>query len=159
MGISPKAPSSTHSLRSVLPGVLPISIPPNPLPAVNNTLRSALLTVLLGALAVPTVGAQTLVHDFQREGEEYTVYLRIEDQWIETWRVGEEGNCMMYPSSVQYEDDKIRFREGTEWMVERVDKETVDITFPKGRTVTYEETQRDPAALCDATSDDKGDET
>ena len=115
--------------------------------------------ILLGVLGVPIVGAQTLKHDFQREGEEYTVYLRIEDQWIETWRVGEEGNCMMYPSSVQYEEDKIRFREGTEWMVERVDEETMDITFPKGRTVTYEETQRDPAAVCDDTNDAKGDET
>jgi hypothetical protein len=135
----------------------------NPLPAVDNILRSifrsSLFVILLGVLGVPIVGAQTLKHDFQREGEEYTVYLRIEDQWIETWRVGEEGNCMMYPSSVQYEDDKIRFREGTEWMVERVDEETMDITFPKGRTVTYEETQRDPAAVCDDTNDAKGDET
>ena len=118
-----------------------------------------LFAVLSLLVAVPTAEAQTLKHDFQRDGDDYTVYLRIEDQWIETWRVGEEGDCMMYPSTVQYEDDKIRFQRGTEWMVERVDEETMDITFPEGRTITYEETQRDPAVLCEATDGASGDET
>ncbi|WP_263786432.1 hypothetical protein [Salinibacter grassmerensis] len=122
-------------------------------------LQCLLYAALFAFATVPTAEAQTLKHDFQREGEKYTVYLRIEDQWIETWRVGEEGNCMMYPSSVQYENDKIQFRQGTEWMVERVDEQTMDITFPKGRTITYEETQRDPAVLCDDTDNDGGGET
>ena len=121
--------------------------------------RSLFLAVLSLLIAAPAVEAQTLKHDFQRDGEEYTVYLRIEDQWIETWRVGEQGDCMMYPSSVQYENDKIRFRQGTEWRVNRIDEETMDITFPEGRTVTYQETQRDPAVLCNATDGGSGDET
>ncbi|WP_103021056.1 hypothetical protein [Salinibacter altiplanensis] len=125
----------------------------------NRLPRSILLAVLLVLIAVPTAEAQTLKHDFQEEGQEYTVYLRIEDQWIETWRVGEEGNCMMYPSSVRYDSDKIRFREGTEWVVERVDAQTMDITFPEGRTITYEETQRDPAVVCDALEETPDDET
>ena len=121
--------------------------------------RSFFLAVLALLITLPTVKAQTLKHDFQRDGEEYTVYLRIEDQWIEMWRVGEQGDCMMYPSSVKYENDKIRFRQGTEWRVNRVDEETMDITFPEGRTITYQETQRDPAVICDATDGASGDET
>lgn len=109
-----------------------------------------LVSVLLVFAALPAE-AQTLKHDFQRDGEAYTVYLRIEEGWIETWRVGEEGTCAMYPSVVQYEDDTIRFQQGTEWTVERNGTETMDITFPGGRTVSYVQTQRDPAAICDMT--------
>ena len=126
---------------------------------VNCSPLTFFFAVLSLLFAVPTAEAQTLKHDFQRDGDEYTVYLRIEDQWIETWRVGEKGNCMMYPSSVQYENDKIRFRQGTEWKVNRIDEETMDITFPEGRTVTYQETQQDPAVLCNATDDADSDKT
>lgn len=121
--------------------------------------QGVVFAVLLALVAGSPAEAQTLKHDFQKDESEYTVYLRIEDRWIETWRVGEEGNCMMYPSTVRYEDDKIRFREGTEWRLERVDAQTMDITFPGGRTVTYEETERDPAVLCDTTDDSTDDST
>jgi len=107
-----------------------------------------LVSVLLFAAALPAAEAQTLKHDFQRDGEEYTVYLRIEEKWIETWRVGEKGNCVMYPSVVQYDGDTIRFQRGTEWKVEKAGASTVNITFPEGETIAYDRTQRDPATLC-----------
>ncbi|MFB6272751.1 MAG: hypothetical protein ABEL51_07650 [Salinibacter sp.] len=115
----------------------------------TRLIRGILGFVLLFAAALPAADAQTLKHDFQRDGETYTVYLRIEEGWIETWRVGENGDCMMYPSVVEYEGDTIRFQKGTEWTVERAGASTMEITFPKGRTVAYERTQRDPATLCD----------
>lgn len=105
--------------------------------------------VLLFAAALPAAEAQTLKHDFQRDGKTYAVYLRIEEGWIETWRVGENGNCMMLPSVVQYEGDTIRFKKGTKWTLEKVGTATMNITFPEGRTVAYQRTQRDPAVLCD----------
>lgn len=103
--------------------------------------------ILFVFLVVPGVQAQTLKHEFQRDGEAYTVYLHIREGWIETWRVGDDGECMMYPSSVTYENDTIRFSAGTEWSVEKIDR-AMRITFPGGRTVLYERTQRDPAAIC-----------
>jgi hypothetical protein len=121
----------------------------DPTHLVTRLVRGILGSVLLFAAALPAAEAQTLKHDFQRDGEAYTVYLRIEDGWIETWRVGESGDCMMYPSTVQYEGNTIRFQKGTEWTVEKDGASTMKITFPKGRTVTYERTQRDPATLCD----------
>lgn len=120
---------------------------------VTRLVRGILVSVLLFAAALPAAEAQTLKHDFQRDGEAYTVYLRIKEAWIETWRVSESGDCMMYPSPVEYEGDTIRFQRGTEWMVEKDGASTVEITFPKDRTVAYERTQRDPVTLCDTKND------
>jgi hypothetical protein len=116
---------------------------------VTRLARGLLGSILLVAAALPAA-AQTLKHDFQRDGKAYTVYLRIEEGWIETWRVAESGDCMMYPSVVQYEGDTIRFQKGTEWLVEKDGASTMKITFPEGRTVAYERIPRDPATLCNA---------
>jgi len=100
--------------------------------------------LLIAASLVTTAEAQerTFVHRFENR----TVYLEVAEHWIEVWSVTDEG-CMMYPSSPEATDRALRFKGGTTWKLARAE-EGIEVTFPEGRTVRYETTEKEPEALC-----------
>jgi hypothetical protein len=100
---------------------------------------------LIAASIVTTAKAQTertFVHRFETR----TVYLEVAEHWLEVWSVTDEG-CMMYPSSPKATDTALRFNGGTTWELARAEK-GIEVTFPEGRTVRYETTEKEPEALC-----------
>jgi len=111
-------------------------------------LVAILLGMLVSALdAYAQPQKQVLKHTF----EEYTVYIVLVDlgrqvTLLEVWRRA-GSDCEMYPSVVQLTESGIQFKAGTAWEVSAVEK-GLEITFPKGRTVTYTATRKDPQALC-----------
>jgi hypothetical protein len=111
-------------------------------------LVAILLGMLVSALdAYAQPQKQVLKHTF----EEYTVYIVLVDlgrqaTLLEVWRRA-GSDCEMYPSVVQLTESGIQFKAGTAWEVSAVEK-GLEITFPKGRTVTYTATREDPQALC-----------
>jgi hypothetical protein len=54
---------------------------------------------------------------------------------------------MMYPSSPEATDTALRFAGGTTWQLARAGK-GIKVTFPKGRTVRYETTDKEPEKIC-----------
>jgi len=107
------------------------------------TRLAALLLVV--ASFVTTAEAQT-EQTFRHEFADRTVYLEVAEHWIEVWSVTGEG-CMMYPSSPEATDTALRFKGGTTWQLARSEN-GIEVTFPKGRTVRYETTKKEPEALC-----------
>jgi len=100
--------------------------------------------LLIAASFVTTAEAQerTFVHRFETK----TVFLEVAEHWIEVWSV-RDGECMMYPSSPEATDTALRFKGGTTWQLARSEN-GIEVTFPKGRTVRYETTKKEPEALC-----------
>ncbi|MCS4162731.1 hypothetical protein GGP94_003179 [Salinibacter ruber] len=100
--------------------------------------------LLIAASFVTTAEAQerTFVHRFETK----TVYLEVAEHWLEVWSVTDEG-CMMYPSSPEATDRALRFKGGTRWKLAAT-KAGMEVTFPEGRTVRYEATEKEPEALC-----------
>jgi len=100
--------------------------------------------LLIAASLVTTAEAQerTFVHRFENR----TVYLEVAEHWIEVWSVTDEG-CMMYPSSPEATDTALRFKGGTTWELAATEG-GMEVTFPKGRTVRYEATKKEPEAIC-----------
>jgi len=101
--------------------------------------------LLIAASFVTTAEAQTertFVHRFENR----TVYLEVAEHWIEVWSVTGEG-CMMYPSSPEATDTALRFAGGTTWKLAATEA-GMEVTFPEGRTVRYETTEKEPEAIC-----------
>jgi len=100
--------------------------------------------LLIAASFVTTAEAQerTFVHRFENR----TVYLEVAEHWLEVWSVTDEG-CMMYPSSPEATDTALRFAGGTTWQLARSEN-GIEVTFPKGRTVRYETTKKEPEQIC-----------
>lgn len=107
------------------------------------TRLAALLLVV--ASFVTTAEAQT-EQTFRHEFADRTVYLEVAEHWIEVWSVTGEG-CMMYPSSPEATDTALRFAGGTTWELAATEG-GMEVTFPKGRTVRYEATKKEPEAIC-----------
>jgi hypothetical protein len=53
----------------------------------------------------------------------------------------------MYPSSPEATDAALKFAGGTTWELARAEG-GVKVTFPRGRTVTYRRTEREPEQIC-----------
>jgi hypothetical protein len=105
--------------------------------------RLAALALIVASI-VTTAEAQerTFVHRFENR----TVYLEVAEHWLEVWSV-QDGECMMYPSSPEATDTALRFKGGTTWELAAI-KDGMEVTFPRGKTVTYQVTQKEPEALC-----------
>jgi len=100
--------------------------------------------LLIDASIVATAEAQerTFVHRFENR----TVFLEVAEHWIEVWSVTDEG-CMMYPSSPEATDTALRFAGGTTWQLVRAEN-GIEVTFPGGKTVTYQVTEKEPERIC-----------
>jgi len=101
--------------------------------------------VLIVASFVTTAEAQTertFVHRFETR----TVYLEVAEHWIEVWSV-QDGECMMYPSSPEMDGTTLRFKGGTTWELAATEG-GMTVTFPGGKTVTYQVTQKEPERIC-----------
>jgi len=107
------------------------------------TRLAALLLVV--ASFVTTAEAQT-EQTFRHEFADRTVYLEVAEHWLEVWSV-QDGECMMYPSSPEATDTALRFKGGTTWKLAATEG-GMEVTFPEGRTVRYETTEKEPEALC-----------
>jgi len=101
--------------------------------------------LLIVASFVTTAEAQT-EQTFRHEFEDRTVYLEVAEHWIEVWSVTDEG-CMMYPSSPEATDTALRFAGGTTWQLAATEG-GMEVTFPEGRTVRYETTEKEPESIC-----------
>jgi hypothetical protein len=101
--------------------------------------------LLIVASIVTTAEAQT-EQTFRHEFEDRTVYLEVAEHWLEVWSVTSEG-CMMYPSSPEATDTALRFKGGTTWELAATEG-GMEVTFPKGRTVRYKTTEKEPEAIC-----------
>jgi len=104
-----------------------------------------LATLLLIAASIVTT-AEAQEQTFWHEFAERTVYIEVAEHWLEVWSVTDEG-CMMYPSSPEATDTALRFKGGTTWQLARAEN-GIEVTFPEGRTVTYQVTQKEPEAIC-----------
>jgi len=100
---------------------------------------------LIAASIVTTAEAQT-EQTFRHEFADRTVYIEVAEHWLEVWSVTDEG-CMMYPSSPEATDTALRFKGGTTWELAAIEG-GMEVTFPEGRTVTYQVTQKEPEAIC-----------
>ena len=100
--------------------------------------------LLIAASLVTTAEAQerTFVHRFETK----TVFLEVAEHWLEVWSV-QDGQCMMYPSSPEATDRALRFAGGTTWELAATEG-GMEVTFPKGRTVRYETTEKEPEQIC-----------
>ena len=112
------------------------------------------ISVILFSFALsfgPTVSnaqrspTQTFKHKF----ENYTLYLRVNEHYLETWRVDDEDNqCLMYPSTVEYTDSgEIKFPAGTVWKLDYQVGDLV-ISFPNGEKIKYTPTDESPMKIC-----------
>jgi hypothetical protein len=101
--------------------------------------------LLIAASIVTTAEAQT-EQTFRHEFADRTVYIEVAEHWLEVWSVTDEG-CMMYPSSPEATDTALRFKGGTTWQLARAEK-GIEVTFPRGKTVTYQVTQKEPERIC-----------
>lgn len=94
-----------------------------------------------------TLQTQTLKHEF----EDNTIYLNImsveDQQFVEVWRVGDNGQCSMYPSSANLKENSIEFPAGTVWKLDYLG-ENIRIDFPNGESVIYSPTNEDPYIKC-----------
>jgi hypothetical protein len=54
---------------------------------------------------------------------------------------------MMYPSSPEIDSTTLRFKGGTTWELAQ-DEKGIEVTFPGGKTVTYQVTQKEPERIC-----------
>jgi hypothetical protein len=106
--------------------------------------RLAALTLIAASL-VTTAEAQT-EQTFRHEFAERTVYLEVAEHWLEVWSV-QDGECMMYPSSPEATDTALKFAGGTTWKLAATEG-GMAVTFPGGKTVRYQVTQKEPEAIC-----------
>jgi hypothetical protein len=106
--------------------------------------RLAALALIAASFAT-TAEAQN-EQTFRHEFAERTVYLEVAEHWLEVWSVTDEG-CMMYPSVPETTDGALRFAGGTTWEVQKAEG-GVEVTFPKGRTVRYRATEKEPERIC-----------
>lgn len=99
---------------------------------------------LIAASIVSTAEAQerTFAHRFETK----TVFLEVAEHWIEVWSV-QDGECMMYPSSPEMDGTTLRFKGGTTWELAAIEG-GLEVTFPGGKTVTYQVTQKEPERIC-----------
>jgi len=101
--------------------------------------------LLIAASIVTTAEAQT-EQTFRHEFPERTVYIEVAEHWLEVWSVTDEG-CMMYPSSPEATDTALKFAGGTTWELAATEG-GMEVTFPGGKTVTYEVTKKEPEQIC-----------
>lgn len=106
--------------------------------------RLAALTLIAASFAT-TAEAQN-EQTFRHEFAERTVYLEVAEHWLEVWSITDEG-CMMYPSVPEATDSALKFAGGTTWQLARAEK-GIEVTFPRGKTVTYQGTQKEPEQIC-----------
>jgi len=90
--------------------------------------------------------AKYLRHEFQ--DKDRTVYLNFGPRILFVWSINGEGDCMVFPRTVKYEGNTIRFPGGTEWEIKSSTDSTMTLEFPKGREFMYVEADRSPKVLC-----------
>jgi len=106
------------------------------------TRLAALLLIVASFVTTAEAQERTFVHRFETK----TVFLEVSEHWLEVWSV-QDGECMMYPSSPEATDTALRFAGGTTWQLAATEG-GMNVTFPKGRTVRYETTEKEPEAIC-----------
>jgi len=106
------------------------------------TRLAALLLIVASFVTTAKAQERTFVHRF----EDRTVYLEVGEHWLEVWSV-QDWECMMYPSSPEITNRALRFKGGTTWEIQKAEG-GVEVTFPRGRTVTYTRTEREPEQIC-----------
>jgi len=105
-----------------------------------------LATLLLIAASIVTTAEAQTEQTFRHRFEDRTVYIEVAEHWLEVWSV-QDGECMMYPSSPEITNRALRFKGGTTWEIQKAEG-GVEVTFPRGRTVTYTRTEREPEQIC-----------
>jgi len=105
-----------------------------------------LAALLLIAASIVTTAEAQIEQTFRHEFADRTVYLEVAEHWIEVWSV-QDGECMMYPSSPEATDTALRFKGGTTWELARAEN-GIEVTFPDGRTLRYETTEKEPEQIC-----------
>jgi len=105
-----------------------------------------LATLLLIAASIVTTAEAQTEQTFRHEFPERTVYIEVAEHWLEVWSVTDEG-CMMYPSSPEMDGTTLRFKGSTTWELAATEG-GMEVTFPGGRSVTYQVTQKEPEQIC-----------
>lgn len=87
----------------------------------------------------------TFVHTFDRD---YSVYLKITERSLEVWQVQlDSGGCMMFPSSIRFENGDLLHKRGTRWEMEE-EGDSLTVTF-SDTTLVYQQTRTEPRNRCD----------
>jgi hypothetical protein len=107
-----------------------------------------LLSALFVAIVLPAGAAAqpvgTFEHTFNRD---YSVYLKITDRTLEVWQVQlDSDGCMMFPSSIRFENGDLLHNRGTRWGMEE-QGDSLTVTF-SDTTLVYQRTETEPRDRC-----------
>lgn len=90
----------------------------------------------------------TWEHTFEDKDPTETVYLQFDGKVLEVWRITETEKCEMYPSVVDWSNQKISLGTHMEWSITSVTEDALRINFPGGYTVRYQRARLEPRSLC-----------